>query len=122
MDSAIRLRMEKPLVERVDGLRQTFLFLRILVVPYVCSGNRSRKLPRRGKQHRVAKRVGRHCTHRLCHCEDAGCFLETAGSIGNLERQGTVGHVSGEIYAIRSLSESDIQQTPILEAKHACAG
>jgi hypothetical protein len=49
-------------------------------------------------------------------------MLETAGSTADLKRQGTVSHVSGEIYAIRSLSEGDIQQTPIFEAKHARAG
>ena len=57
--------MEKPLVERVDGLRQTFLFLRILVVPYVCSGNRSRKLPGSLKEDGIVRGVGRHSHRRL---------------------------------------------------------
>ena len=109
MDSAIRLRMEKPLVERVDGLRQTFLFLGILVVPYVCSGNRSRKLPGIGKEDRVVKGVGQHRQVRLGQRKDAGRILETAGSTSDLEGQSALCLSSREIDAILSLREIDLQ-------------
>jgi hypothetical protein len=85
-------------------------------------GDRSRRLPRIGKKDRLLKGVGQHRQVCLGQRKDSGRILEAAGSTSDLKGKSTVCLESREIYAIASLCEIDLQQTPIQEAKYARAG
>ena len=74
----------------------------------VHSGNRSRKLPRFGKEDGVVRSVGQHRVRRLGQRQDAGRILETAGSTVDLKSQRAVAHQLHEIYAIASLRQIDL--------------
>ena len=94
----------------VKGKEYVFL-LAVLLVPRL-SGypiDRSRNLPRSGKEDRVVKDVGQHRYHRLGQRKGASRILETPGSTSDLKVQNTVCVPSREINAICFLREADIQ-------------
>ena len=99
-----------PRSERRGAKKYVFLLPLLLAVRLSgYSGDRSRKLSRRGKEDRVVKGVGQHRHHLLGQRKGAGRILETAGSTSDLKGQSTVCLPSREIYAIFSLREIDLQ-------------
>jgi hypothetical protein len=89
-----------------------YAFLLLLLVAVRLSVNsidRSRNLPRIGKEDRVLRGVGQNRQVSLRQRKGAGRVLETAGSTDDLKGESTVSLQSREIYAIASLREIDLQ-------------
>jgi len=75
----------------------------------VHSENRSRKLPRFGKEDGVVRGVSQDRVRRFGQRKDAGRGLEAAGSTADLKGQSAMTHHLHEIYAITSLRQIDLQ-------------